>query len=119
MAQKEPKTVTPLDQETYEKIKGYLVIARNTGQDPIEALHRWGFILSPAVDADIRIQALEYVREQLQSWRAVEMLRRNSSNINQSTPADLYRAVWGWLDALIANAREEAQGARTGPSIRP
>ena len=96
----------PVDAFTYTRVSAVLAAARQQGLDPIEHLNRVGLLLTPAQEKRIRLEAMNFVMEQLESWRPAEFLRRRYRNLNVTTQDDLYRCIREWLADHITVVRE-------------
>ena len=93
---------TPLDPETYKRVREVLVYCVKQGKDPVEELHRADLLLTKARDKVIRLQAMNYLILQVQSWRPAEFLRRKFSSEHQSSPKDMYNCIVEFLEEHVA-----------------
>lgn len=90
----------PVDDVTWRLAEEALIVAKNNGWNPIEILDRRYLLLTPARERQIVINALENLQEDLERWQPHEMIRRVRRDGN-GTPADMYRAICGYLKEYI------------------
>jgi hypothetical protein len=91
----------PLEPEDYLKAHTVLVDALRHGRDWVEALNSTGLLLTPAQDRRIRLEAMQYLVRQVQSWRPAEFLRRKFNASHPCTPADMYSCVLEFLEEHV------------------
>lgn len=90
-----------IDPETWVHAVAVLEHARRRGLDPVEVLHRRGLLWTPAVEHRVRVEALEFLQEELLSWRPAEFLRMLYSPDHSATPTDMYHSIAKWLELHI------------------
>ena len=93
---------TPLDAQTYQRVRDTIVDAIHQGRDVTEELHRNDLLLTRARDRVIRLQAMNYLVRQVQSWRPAEFLRRKFSAEHSATPKDMYICILEFLEEHVA-----------------
>jgi hypothetical protein len=99
--------MTPVDGPTYRAVLKVLNDAVTQGTDPIEALNKAGFLLTPRERRRIHVAALDTVYGQLTQWRPAELLRTKFIASHQASPADMYHCVVEWLERYITHWKEE------------
>lgn len=99
---------TPLDPVTWLAVTQALDRARWSGMNIPEALNKAGFILSPAARLEIERSILGRLLDELRLWQPHEMLRRAHLSQDGGTPADMYRAVQGYLEEFIEHRKEQS-----------
>lgn len=92
----------PLDDMSYRRVRDALLHALDRGLDPAEELHRADLILTPARDKIIRLQAMNYLIRQVQSWRPAEFLRRKFGAEHPASPADMYSCIIEFLEEHVS-----------------
>jgi hypothetical protein len=92
---------TPLDAQTYQRVRDTIVDAIHKGKDVVEELHRNDLLLTRARDMVIRLQAMNYLVRQVQSWRPAEFLRRKYSAEHSATPKDMYVCILEFLEEHV------------------
>ena len=101
------RCVTPVDPDTWMRVHAVLSAAVRAGRDPVEELQRARLLLTPAVEAELRIRAMEYLLREVTSWRPAEFLRMKFLPTHQASPADLYSCVVEFIERHIAEARKK------------
>lgn len=91
----------PLDPETYLRTRQVLQDCIRRGADPIEELHRADLLLTPARDKVIRLQAMNYLLRQVQSFRPAEFLRRKFHAQHSASPTDMYSCIVEFLEEHV------------------
>jgi hypothetical protein len=91
----------PLDPATWQRVRDTIVDSIHKGKDITEELHREGLLLSRARDKEIRLQAMNYLVRQVQSWRPAEFLRRKFSAEHSATPKDMYVCILEFLEEHV------------------
>jgi hypothetical protein len=99
------KAPAPLDPETWVYVVAVLERARRHGLDPVEELNRRNLILSPAAERRVRLEALEFIQNELQSWRPTEVLRTKFRPTHTATPTDMYTAIIDFIGLHITNVK--------------
>lgn len=97
----------PLDQETRRKVVTALEVARWKGVEIPEVLHRYGLLLTPDIQHQLRSDAISFLAKEMERWTPAEFLRRRSRTLNSATPLDMFEGVRDWI-------YEHAQAAREG-----
>lgn len=97
----------PVDSTTHTRASFRLVWARAEGLDPIEELNRHGFLLTPAQEKRIQLEALGALLANLQDWRPAEVLRRKNRSLESATPTDMYMSILGYIEEYISVAKEQ------------
>lgn len=98
--------MTPLDSETRRQAQLAIDWARRHGHDPLEQLHRAGFILTPAKERDLRLGGMEFLHREITSWRPAEFLRRKFLPHHSCTPADMYSCMVEFIQEHIAAVKK-------------
>lgn len=89
-----------IDAKTREMLDVASRRAVKDGRDLFEVLDGVTLVLTPARRKEIEIQALEMVWHKLDELQPADVLRVFTGS-GSGTPADMYRAVLDWLEALI------------------
>lgn len=92
---------TPLDPDTYLRVREVLANCVRQGTDPVEELHRADLLLTKARDKVIRLQAMTYMVRQMQQWGPHEFLRRKFDAQHSSTPNDMYVCILEFLEEHV------------------
>jgi hypothetical protein len=93
--------VDPVGPETYVVVRAALERAFRLGLDPVEELAREDLLLTRARDKQIRLQAMNYLVRQVQSWRPAEFLRRKFSAEHSASPGDMYTCILEFLEEHV------------------
>lgn len=96
----------PVDPETYQKARAVLLSADWAGRDPVEELLRADLLLTPARELALRIGGMEFLLQEITSWRPAEFLRMKFLPHHSASPADLYSCVVEFVEAHIAAAKK-------------
>lgn len=72
------------------------------GLDPVEELHREELLLTAAQDKLIRLQAMNYMVRQVQSWGPHEFLRRKFNASHSASPGDMYICILEFLEEHVS-----------------
>lgn len=91
----------PLDQPSYLRVHWGLEYARRFGVDMAEQLHDLGMILTPAEERRIKLQTLEFILDQISSWRPAEFIRRTDRSGTGATAADVHRNICDFIQEHI------------------
>jgi len=94
-----------LDPETWLTIQAIIKRSNDLGLDVAEQLDRKGLILSPAVEQRIKADTIEFILNELRSWRPAEMLRVKYHPQHSASPADMQDAIGEWLTKHINHIR--------------
>ena len=97
----------PVDPDTYQRTDLLVSMARHRGWDVTEYLNRAGLLLTPAQSKRIRVEALEYILDEMQRWRPAEFLRRHDRSLVTATPDELYRCIVEWMEDHVTAAKEK------------
>ena len=95
-----------LDPDTWVHVVAVLERAHKKGLDPAEQLHAQGLLLTPALRRQLRVETMQFLVNELTSWRPAEMLRVKFRPTHTATPADMYSAIVAFLDQHITYARD-------------
>lgn len=101
------KTVTPLDQETWNAAINTMAAAKKANQDPIEALHRAGLITTVGERRAIRARAVKYVHDLVQTWTPQDFLARRWPRGGSATPVDMYNEIVDFLREVYEKVQTE------------
>jgi hypothetical protein len=96
-----------IDSLTYGRINAVLMEARTRGLSPIEELNRVGLLHTPALNKQIRVEALSALLGSLENWRPAELLRRKLRNNEAGTPADMYSCILGFIEEYLTVMKAE------------
>lgn len=91
----------PLDQDTFSAVATACVVARFQGTAIPEELHRRGLLWTPVRERELRTDTLRRLAQQLETVRAVELLRLARKVEGQSSPSDMLESVKLYLDKYI------------------
>ena len=92
----------PIDAETYQLATGILTQAKRRGQDPVEALHRAGLLVTPQGDRDLQAEALESALLFLHNHRVADFLRLHfGGSWTGKTNQDVYDSVISWFENYV------------------
>ncbi len=98
---------TPLDAQTYQRVRDVITESIHQGRDIVEELHRNDLLLTRARDKIIRLQAMTYLARLVMSWRPAEFLRRKFSAEYPATPKDMYNCILEFLEETIKDWERE------------
>lgn len=90
-----------MDQDMYQAVHKALKYARTHGLDEAEVLSGADLLLTKARDKEIRLQAMNYMVRQVQSWRPAEFLRRKFSAEHSASPSDMYNCIVEFLEEHV------------------
>lgn len=93
----------PVDEQTFQKAYAIIRGSIIRGVNPVEVLHQYGLLLTPAEDRRIRLEAMKFILEQMTDWSPAQFLRRNHRVLEQTTQQDLYNCIRGWLEDHISS----------------
>jgi hypothetical protein len=91
----------PLDPETYLRARDALTRAVRLGLDPVELLHNDGLLLTAHRDKIIRMQAMQFLYNEVTKFAPHEYLRRRFTSTDNRTPQDLYNCLVGFLEEQL------------------
>jgi hypothetical protein len=95
-----------IDAKTRKLLEQLLEGARKNGQDALEVLNRFGYVLHPAKRKAIELETLKDVWQRLDAQHASSILQVFTGK-NSGTPEDMYRAILDWVEAV--HKEREAQ----------
>jgi hypothetical protein len=93
--------VQPLEAQMYQRVRDTIVDAIHKGKDITEELNREDLLLTRYRDKQIRLQAMNYLVRQVQSWRPAEFLRRKFSAEHSASPGDMYTCILEFLEEHV------------------
>jgi hypothetical protein len=96
-----------LDPDTWVTVQAVLKRSSDLGLDVAEQLHRRGLILTPAVERNVKIATIEFILNELRSWRPTEMLRVKFHPNHSASPADMQEAIGEWLTKHIDHLKSQ------------
>jgi hypothetical protein len=97
---------TPVPADLAEYCRKLLATVNRRGGDHVEALNEKDLLLTPLKQKAIELDVLRRFSDELMRWQPHEMLRRELPGNGPGTPADMYRAVQGFLDDFIKERKE-------------
>lgn len=103
------KTRRPLPPEFAAQVRDAVSRARTGGADVAEALNYKDLLWTPAAQLAAKVEVLKALKERLEEHQPHEMMRRKNHQGTQGTPADMYEAVKGYLDAFIEHVKKGEQ----------
>lgn len=84
-----------------DKIQSTMDHARRMGRDPVEALINAGLILTPEAKKKIRLEVLHELRASILNFSPAQFLRRVNRGLEAASPAEMYRAITGYIFDFI------------------
>lgn len=88
------------------KVSTTLARAHKRGLDPVEELHRAGLLLTPVAYRRIRLEAIQFIAQEMTSWRPAEFLRTKFLASHPASPSDMYSCIVEWLERHVSVAED-------------
>lgn len=93
--------VQPLDEDAFIRVHQALIWAKIKGLDPAEHLNAQGLVLTARQDKRIRLEAMNFLLNQITDFRPAEFLRRKFDAQHSASPADMYTCIVEFIEEAI------------------